>query len=152
MRNKKLGFMTAAITAALLLGGCGKTANETAATDGGKTSTVAESEIDVDLTALSSTMVYSEVYNMMVDPDSYIGKTVKMSGDVSIYQMEDTGNTYYSCIISDATACCAQGLEFELTDESTYPEENSTVTVSGTFETYEEDGYLYCHLANAVVL
>ena len=29
---------------------------------------------------LSSTMVYSEVYNMMVDPESYIGKTVKMDG------------------------------------------------------------------------
>ena len=32
------------------------------------------SKCDVDLTLLSSTMVYSEVYNMMVDPDSYIGK------------------------------------------------------------------------------
>ena len=28
---------------------------------------------DVDLTVLSSTMVYSEVYNMMVSPDNYKG-------------------------------------------------------------------------------
>ena len=31
---------------------------------------------EVDLTNLSSTMVYSEVYNMMSTPASYIGKTV----------------------------------------------------------------------------
>ena len=31
---------------------------------------------DVDLTNLSSTMVYSEVYNMMSTPENYIGKTV----------------------------------------------------------------------------
>ena len=38
--------------------------------------------IDVDLTKLSSTMVYSEVYNMMYTPDDYIGKTVKMKGAI----------------------------------------------------------------------
>ncbi len=40
--------------------------------------------IDVDLTKLSSTMVYSEVYNMMYTPDDYIGKTVKMNGHLHI--------------------------------------------------------------------
>ena len=38
-------------------------------------------EIDIDLSAMSGTMVYSEVYNMMVDPDSYEGKTIKAYGD-----------------------------------------------------------------------
>ena len=31
--------------------------------------------IDVDLTILSSTMVYSQVYDMMLNPNDYIGKT-----------------------------------------------------------------------------
>ena len=30
--------------------------------------------VDVDLTELSSTMVYSEVYAMMTEPENYIGK------------------------------------------------------------------------------
>jgi len=48
-----------------------------------------ESEgVDLDLTALSSTIVYSEVYNMMVTPEKYIGKTVKMSGAFSSYYDE----------------------------------------------------------------
>ena len=34
--------------------------------------------VDVDLTRLSSTMVYSEVYNMMNAPGDYIGKTTTL--------------------------------------------------------------------------
>ena len=37
--------------------------------------------VDIDLTALSSTMVYSQVYDMLYfSPESYRGKTVKMRG------------------------------------------------------------------------
>ena len=36
--------------------------------------------VDVDLTVLSSTMVYSEVYNMVLEAEGYVGKTVKMNG------------------------------------------------------------------------
>ena len=35
--------------------------------------------IDVDLTKISSTMVYSEVYNMMVSPDNYTEKPLKQT-------------------------------------------------------------------------
>ena len=46
-------------------------------------------DIDVDLTVLSSTMVYSEVYNMMVSR-KIIGKTVKMKGPlISLYEETD---------------------------------------------------------------
>ena len=42
----------------------------------------ASGEPDVDLTTLSSTMVYSEVYNMMCEPDRYLGKRIKMNGSL----------------------------------------------------------------------
>lgn len=115
--------------------------------------------IDIDLTALSSTMVYSEVYNMMVTPENYIGKTVKMRGQLEIAQPLDAdGNPdphriYFSCVIADATACCAQGIEFVLAGEHEYPEDyphpGAEITVSGTFRTYEEDGYIYGQLYDA---
>ena len=38
--------------------------------------------VDLDLTVLSSTMVYSEVYNMMNEPEPYEGKMVKMQGQI----------------------------------------------------------------------
>ena len=109
--------------------------------------------IDVDLTSLSSTMVYSEVYNMMYEPDNYIGKTIKMDGLFTAYHDESTGNDYYACIIQDATACCAQGMEFILTDDYSYPddypEENEQITVVGVFDTYMEGDYMYCTLRDA---
>ncbi len=111
--------------------------------------------VDVDLTTLSSTMVYSEVYNMMIMPEDYMGKTIKMNGMFSYMTDETTGNEYYACIIMDATACCSQGIEFELAGDYTYPDDypeiGGDITVTGTFDVYEEDGYKYCTLRNATM-
>ena len=112
--------------------------------------------VDVDLTALSSTMVYSEVLNIMQAPETYIGKTVKMNGIFSYYHDEKTNKYYFGCIIQDATACCAQGIEFILTNDYIYPEdypqEGEIVTVAGEFMTYEEDGFTYFTLKNSTLL
>ncbi len=114
------------------------------------------SDFDVDLTKLSSTMVYSEVYNMMTAPDGYMGKTVKMKGPFSVYHDEETGNYYFACIISDAAACCSQGIEFILAGEHTYPKDypelGTEITVTGIFDTYEENGYRYCRLNDAEIV
>ncbi len=112
--------------------------------------------IDIDLTKLSSTMVYSEVYNMMYTPNGYIGKTVKMKGQFSYYEDPDTKAQYFACIIADATACCSQGIEFILTGEHTYPNDypelGSEITVTGTFEVYTENGFQYCRLVDAMLV
>lgn len=108
--------------------------------------------LDVDLTELSSTMVYSEVYNMMCMPDDYRGKVVKIQGTFNIYEDPATGKIYYACIISDATACCSQGMEF-LPEGLSYPKDfpklGSEITVIGVYETYNEGEYMYCRLGNA---
>ena len=65
----------------------------------------ASGELDVDLTTLSSTMVYSEIYNMMYEPDRYVGKRIKMNGQFAVYEDSNTGAVYTTCIIMDATAC-----------------------------------------------
>ena len=113
-------------------------------------------DIDVDLTAISGILVYSEVYNMMSTPENYMGKKIKMEGTYAIY-FDDTYSTRYdACIVQDATACCATGIEFELSDElkfpDDYPEEGDTITVEGIFDTYDEDSYTYCTLRNASLL
>ncbi len=112
--------------------------------------------VDVDLTALSSTMVYSEVYNMMSAPESYIGKTVKMSGNFAFYHDEASGKYYFACVIKDATACCSQGIEFILPESYSYPEDypspGDDITVIGTFDTYQEGEETYCTLRNATLL
>lgn len=109
--------------------------------------------IDIDLTVMSATMVYSQVSDIMADPDAYVGKVLKMKGPMTVFHSEETGKYYFGCLIQDATACCAQGIEFELAGEHHYPEdyppENTEVTVVGVFDTYIEGVGLYCTLRNA---
>ena len=110
-------------------------------------------DAECDLTKLGSTMVYSEVSNMMTTPENYLGKTVKASGLFDVYTDVNTGNLYYACIIKDATACCANGLEFVLDGDFSYPDDypevNTPITIGGVFETYSEGEATYCRLKNA---
>lgn len=115
---------------------------------------VEKGEVDIDLTKLSSSMVYAEVYNMITKPGDYIGKKVRMDGVFAMYHDEATDQYYFACIVADATACCSNGIEFVLAGEHKYPDDypelGSDICVSGVFDTYEEAGTLYCTLRNAV--
>lgn len=113
-------------------------------------------EVDYDLTQMSSDMVYATVYQMLAEPEQYEGKTFRMEGTFTSSYYEPTGKNYYYCIIQDATACCAQGMEFVWEDDShvypdEYPQEDASIIIEGTYETYTEEGdsNLYCHLTDA---
>ena len=110
----------------------------------------------LDLTKLSSTLVYSEVYNIMVNPDNYVGRTIKMQGKFSVYHDEKRDKNFYSCIIQDATVCCAQGMEFMLKGDyeypKDYPKEGEEITVIGEFIRYSEGKHVYCGLKDAKLL
>ena len=116
--------------------------------------------IDVDLTTMNATMVYSEVNNMLSEPSSYIGKIVKMSGPFVPFDSTDPNYCYPAIIIRDATACCASGIEFLLygvprcskEGGNGYPLYNEEATIVGRFETYLEETYLYVHLVDAIWL
>lgn len=109
-----------------------------------------ENGIDIDLTTMSSTMVYSQVSDIMYKPEQYIGQTIKIKGTFAVYEDEKTGNRYYSVLINDATACCQNGMEFVPNEELKYPDDfpelDTEITVTGTINTYDEDGFTYLHL------
>lgn len=152
---KRLSVM---IFLAMLLTGCGK-AEESASDVTVPTELSipnnpdADPNSDVDLTTLSSTMVYSQVADMMYAPEKYNGLIVKAKGLFSVYHDEFQDKDYYAVLIEDATACCAQGLEFVWKGEHAYPEDypeiGEEITIMGTFRTYEEDGATYCQLVEA---
>ena len=106
--------------------------------------------VDVDLTQLSQNLMYSQAYDMIYNTEQYLGKTVRISGPYSSFTDPETNETHRACLIRDATACCTQGMEFELKDE-TQPltDEEEEFTVSGVFDTYMSDPFLYCILRNA---
>lgn len=165
---KKVSLIIGIILIAI---GCGKKENKPVKNDVVESSEPIEKEddeqeqdqeqgetIDYDLTSMGSDMVYATVYQMMSNPNEYIGKTFRMEGIYSPVWYDPTAKYYHYCIIQDAMACCAQGMEFVWDDGShvypdEYPQENAKIIVTGVFETYQEDGdsNLYCRLKNATL-
>ncbi len=145
---KKLILIISALVLVAVLTACG---GKTVATGTTETAAKAAQSIDVDLTQMSSTMIYSEVQNMMLKPADYVGKTVRMQGAFSVSEIGE--NRYFACIIKDATACCAQGIEFDWSGDHSYPadypKDGSDITVTGEFTTYNEGQQQYCQLKNA---
>lgn len=112
--------------------------------------------VDVDLTLLSGTMLYSQVSYMMQKPEEFLGKIVKIPGNFSVAYSQDMTKQYFGCLVSDKSACCSLGVEFELPGNYSYPDDypeiDDLITVQGTFDIYDEDGYTYCILRNAILL
>ena len=107
----------------------------------------------VDLTTLNKTMVYTRVSDMVMNPNEYEGKSVKMKGTYAVY--EGKGRNYYACLISDATACCSQGIEFlpkkALSYPDDYPPDGTEITVTGIFDIYYEGDDRFFQLKDASV-
>ena len=94
-------------------------------------------KIDYDLSEMNSNMVYAEVFNMMIEPDFYVGKVIKMRGNLAVYPNSPTANggNAYAIIISDALACCKQGIEFKCPAATAekLPKDGEIVTVTGVY-------------------
>lgn len=132
--------------------GKGKSSKTKSKTNSNKSKTNSN-KIDVDLNNLNANVVYSQVFLMMTEPDKFIGKRIRMSGQFNVYAAEEgnpSGVTeYYAIIIADAQACCQQGIEFVWpghTYPEGFPEVKSNASVTGIFEVYEENGKKYCRL------
>ena len=95
---------------------------------------------------------------MMMKPEEYVGKTIKMSGPYYATYWDTTDKYYHYVIIEDALGCCQEGLEFIWDDGShaypeEYPEDYEKIEIVGTFGMYEEEGLTYCYLdTNDIVL
>ena len=109
-------------------------------------------DVDVDLTILSSTMLAATLSGIMENPDGYIGKTIRISGNYSNFFYDIAGQWYhYVVVINDAAGCCSQGLEFKLSDNHVYPDdypkENDLIEMVGVLNRYTESGVTYPYLA-----
>ncbi|HBB71969.1 MAG TPA: hypothetical protein DCZ71_05110 [Ruminococcus sp.] len=151
MKNcKPFTLLASVLMSVMLLTGCGSTD-----TSSSVSSSAVQDGYDVDLTQLSSSMVYGQVYDMINNADSYVGKSVKMNGKFSYYKDEQTGKEYFAVLIADAAACCSQGIEFVLKDSKIYPDDyppvDSEITVTGSFDWYKENYGTYCQLLDAEI-
>lgn len=109
-------------------------------------------KIDIDLTKMSSTMVYAEVFNMMIDPEYYENKFLRIKGNFNVFENSSNKETYFAVIITDATACCQQGIEFIWVGNHKYPEDypqiGQEITITGQYKiATTKDDIQYCYLA-----
>ena len=108
--------------------------------------------VDVDLTQLPQNLMYSQAYEIIYNTEQYIGKTIRICGPYNAYTDPETNEVHRACLIRDATACCTQGMEFELADQTQpLPEAEEEFIVSGVFDTYMTGPFLYCVLRDAKI-
>lgn len=118
--------LTAAVSALLLLTACGNPAEDSV----------------LDLTAVNKTMQYSQVNQMLYEPDSYLGQTVLICGEY--YK----GNHNAIIRVLDEQACCAAEITIFPANESAFGgiENFSEITVKGVFGTFQSHEVDFCCL------
>lgn len=129
----------------LMLSSCGRAE---------KTETIPEKTVDIDLSQANSLVVFSQVSNMYAEPWNYLGAVICIRGTLGLYE-SIKGRRSYMVMVQDASACCAQGIEFEAKNEDLFDNNlldyDDEIIVTGRFELFQEDGYSRIHLVDAVI-
>ena len=80
---------------------------------------------------------------MVLMPELYDGKKIKVKGNFAVYISKETGDRHYAIIIPDATQCCQQGLEFILPENNKkYPEDFPKIGQEVTLTGYYTQAFL----------
>ncbi len=106
---------------------------------------ITNSTPDLDLTKMSVAMIYSQIFNMLIMPEEYVDKTIKVKGAFEIYPNEKGEIDFFTLTVMDATACCKEGIDFIWAGNHTYPDdypkEGQEITITGSYKSFEnEDG------------
>ncbi len=106
--------------------------------------TTAGSDVDFDFTQMSATMVYAQVYDMMINADSYTGKTFRVEGTIAFVPLTAEEDIYF-IVINDALGCCPQGIEIQFSGDVALPPMDSTIHIDATANQgmYEGQPYMY---------
>jgi uncharacterized membrane protein YcgQ (UPF0703/DUF1980 family) len=103
-------------------------------------------------------MFISQVNDVYLNKDDYLGKTIKLEG---LFKMEQGYDKSYCFVLRYGPGCCGYdgNVGFEVAwdkeEEKPYPVEDDWVEATGELKTYEEDGdleFLYLDLISLNVL
>jgi len=120
-----------------LLAGCGDN-------NGGYADAPARSAdaIDLDLVAMSGTMMYAAIGNLFMRAPNHLGDIIRVQGIYQPFFWHATGLYYHYLTIDSALGCCPQGIEFRLPTEALFPYDfppiGALVEITGVFSSYEE--------------
>ncbi|MEA4846980.1 MAG: hypothetical protein VB106_07095 [Clostridiaceae bacterium] len=108
-----------------------------------------------DVIEIKEKMFIAQTNDIYINPEDYLGKTIKYEGIFDSYYYEET-NTICYYVIRYGPGCCGYDANagFEVAWSGDYPEKNDWVEAIGVLEEYEEEGnkYLRLKLSSLTVL
>jgi len=124
----------------------------------GTTEEKVQYESKKDVVEIKEKMFISQVNDVYLNKEDYLGKKIKLEG---LFKMEQGYDKSYCYVLRYGPGCCGYdgNVGFEVSwnkdKEKPYPGEDSWVEATGELKTYEEDGYaefLYLDLVSLNVL
>ena len=104
----------------------------------------------LDLTPMSDTALYSEVFNILLAPDKYDGTIVKIKG--TFEYSKDKNQTHTFCVVQDGPKCCSVGIEFRLKENIPLPSRGEDIILKGKYHVEtNENGKKLVTLVNSTV-
>ena len=95
-------------------------------------------------------MAFATVSHILTNPETYLGKKIKVRGSYTSSYNEEESKQYHSMVIEDM-GCCTQNFAFKRENNSSspeeYPEENTLIEAVGIFAKCEEAGYDFYYLS-----
>lgn len=104
-------------------------------------------KVDIDFTTMNYNLVSAKLFNVLIESEKYLGKSMRFKGQYFYTEEESVGQKMHSVLIYDATACCQTGLQFELPEGKEYPEEKKEIEISGKFSYKEINSMDYYYVA-----
>lgn len=101
----------------------------------------------MDLTRLSETMAYAQMFGIVHNPKKYLGKTARIQDTyVPLPDPANEGTYYHFLVVADITGCCEIGIEFFLESDrcpEDYPPEQAQIELEGVFDMANASGNEY---------
>jgi zinc transport system permease protein len=157
LKKEKGSMKTAAVLSLLfLIVGCGgKTSVETTETAATRTGTA---KTNTGVFEIKEKMFIAQTNDIYLNPQDYVGKTIKLEGLFKLEQYAGGGDAPYCFVIRYGPGCCGYdgNAGFEVAWDSfgtidrtvkKYPREDDWVEAIGELKYYDEDDYPFLYIA-----
>ena len=110
-----------------------------------------EGNIDVNLSALSATMLFAEITRITNNPEDYLGQVIKIHGEYFNFYDGERNQYIHFVLVLDEAGCCNEGFQFRVSEEFGSPEDlfeiQEEIEIIGVFSSCEGDEWGRYYLA-----
>lgn len=76
---------------------------------------------DINLVGLSYPIVYAQVYDLILEPEKNLGKTLSIQGSYFNIEFTATNQVTHLILVTDSAGCCELALEFTVSGNPSWP-------------------------------